>query len=189
MDASIVSNEFRKSLKRFIRSKVSNKQDAEDILQEVFIKIYKNVATVHEDEKIQAWVYQIARNTIIDYYRKRDKDVTANPQLLQELIREQTIIDNNEEENKNVIVASWLKDMIESLPDKYREALVLTELQNATQKELTDTLQISISGAKSRVQWARSKLKDVLLECCHVEMDTSGNVIDYKKNDRSCSCD
>lgn len=76
--------------------------------------------------------------------------------------------------------------MMEELPEKYREALHLTEIQGLTQKELAERLNISLSGAKSRVQRAREKLKGVLLECCHVEVDRRGKVMDWESKEPDC---
>ena len=70
--------------------------------------------------------------------------------------------------------------MIEGLPDAYREAIVLTEFEGLTQKELADRLGISLSGAKSRVQRARGQLKQMLLGCCQFEFDRRGGIIDCK---------
>jgi len=71
--------------------------------------------------------------------------------------------------------------MIEQLPDKYREAMMLTELEGMTQKDLSNQLGISFSGAKSRVQRGRGELKELLTACCHIEADHYGNTIDYHK--------
>jgi RNA polymerase sigma-70 factor (ECF subfamily) len=76
--------------------------------------------------------------------------------------------------------------MIDSLPSHYREALLLTEYEGLSQKDLADRLGISISGAKSRVQRARAMLRDLLMECCHFEFDRYGTVIDY--HPIACCC-
>jgi len=75
--------------------------------------------------------------------------------------------------------------MVDSLPADYRQALLLTEYQGLTQRELAQKLGLSVSGAKSRVQRAREKLKAMLLDCCHFEFDRRGKVIDYQPN---CAC-
>jgi len=65
-----------------------------------------------------------------------------------------------------------------SLPEPYRKALVLTELEGLTQQELADKVGISLSGAKSWVQRGRQQLKEMLTECCAFEFDRRGGVID-----------
>jgi RNA polymerase sigma-70 factor (ECF subfamily) len=76
--------------------------------------------------------------------------------------------------------------MIAGLPEHYRQALLLTEYQGLTQEQLAERLGISLSGAKSRVQRAREKLRDMLLRCCHFEFDRRGRIVDYYQ--RCCCC-
>ena len=69
--------------------------------------------------------------------------------------------------------------MLEGLPPDHWEALYLTEYEGLTQKELAERLGIGLSGAKSRVQRARARLKAMLLDCCHFELDRRGRVTNY----------
>jgi RNA polymerase sigma-70 factor (ECF subfamily) len=75
--------------------------------------------------------------------------------------------------------------MVDELPDTYRDALLLTEYQGLNQRQMADRLGISFSGAKSRVQRARRMLRDMLLTCCHFELDRRGAIIDYYQH---CCC-
>ena len=175
-----VWDDFTIQLRRFIASRVRNEADAEDILQEVFIKIHRGIDKLENPLKLEAWVYQITRHAIIDYYRRSDNGVKVTAEL-PDVLAEQN---GNEEIESEV--AAWLRPMMAELPEKYREALQLTEIQGLTQKELADRLNISISGAKSRVQRAKEKLKDVLLECCHLEVDRRGKVVDWESKEPEC---
>ncbi len=67
-----------------------------------------------------------------------------------------------------------------------RQALILTEYQGLTQRELAERLGLSFSGAKSRVQRAREKLKQQLLECCHFELDRRNHILDYQPRCHRC---
>jgi RNA polymerase sigma-70 factor (ECF subfamily) len=175
-----VWEDFTVQLRRFIASRVRNETDAEDVLQEVFIKIHRGIDKLEAPSKLHAWVYQITRNAITDYYRKGDDALEARSEL-PDVVAEES---GNEEVEAEV--ATWLRPMMEELPDKYREALQLTDIHGLTQKELAERLNISLSGAKSRVQRAREKLKDVLLECCHVEVDRLGRVVDWESKEPDC---
>lgn len=70
--------------------------------------------------------------------------------------------------------------MVESLPEKYRQALVMTGFEGISQKALAESLGISFSGAKSRVQRAREQVKEKLLEYCHLEFDRMGQIVEYR---------
>jgi len=75
--------------------------------------------------------------------------------------------------------------MIKTLPDKYRDALEMSEINGVSHKEIAEELNISYSGAKSRVQRGREKLKEVLLHCCEIKADKYGNIIEYHERDKS----
>ena len=76
--------------------------------------------------------------------------------------------------------------MIDHLPEKYRQVIALSEYDGLNQREISEQLGMSFSGAKSRVQRSRAKFKDMLLECCHFEFDRLGQVIDYQSKESSC---
>lgn len=171
-------SQFNQILLNFIQSKVSNKYDAEDILQNVFIKIYKNIDNLKSETKLESWIFQITRNAIIDYYRTKKPDY-----LIGEI--EEAFEASIETENMNRKISLCLNDMIEELPKKYQMPLNLYEFGNHKHKEISKELNISVSGSKTRVQRARVKLKEMLLKCCDFEVDAYGNIIDYKTK---CGC-
>jgi len=167
-------------LKRFIRKYIANEQDAEELAQDVLLKIFGGVSSLRDNSRIQPWIYRIARNTITDYYRKTNKPIEFVE--LPEEIEEKYY----EDQNSNREIAGCLKAMIENLPDKYKEAILLAEFNHLTYKELGELLGISISGAKSRVQRGRKMLKEMLTTCCSFEFDGRGNIIDYRHNMSEC---
>ena len=161
--------EFAGKLGQFIRSRVADPATAEDILGDVFLKIMGRLDTLDDPAKLQGWLYLIARNAIIDHYRTR-KETTQVPESLPS--------ESPENDGELDELKAAFRRMIYSLPEPYRDALVLTELEGLTQKELAERLSISLSGAKSRVQRGRERLKEMLHECCTFEFDRRGRVID-----------
>jgi len=172
--------EFSRPLKNFVQKRVKNTQDAEDIFQDIFCKIAENIEQINEADKLHAWIYKIARNSIIDYYR------TSNNGGCMGALKENSIGESQDETNANVEISQCLKEMIRFLPEKYKQAIILTEFHNMTQKEAAKELGLSESGAKSRVQRARIKLKEMLLACCSLEVDHFGNVIEYEHKCTDC---
>ncbi len=172
--------EFSIPLKVFIKRRVNQEQDVEDILQMVFIKIYHNLDSLNQSSKLHAWIYTITKNTIVDYYRTHKQDLSISD------IIEDITIEEVEEETFNHEIAQCLHVMIKRLPEIYKQAIILTEYENLTQKELAWKMGLSISGAKSRVQRARRLLKDMLLNCCDMEFDCNGNVINYHHKNKDC---
>jgi RNA polymerase sigma-70 factor (ECF subfamily) len=171
MNATVehIWHEFADKLRQFIRGRIADPQTADDILQDVFVKIHGRLERLKDPAKLQGWIYLIARNAIIDHYRTRKDTVEVPESLPAEPDRQ----DGEIEELK----ASFRR-MIYSLPDPYREAVVLTEFDGLTQQQLADRLGISLSGAKSRVQRGRAQLKQMLDQCCTFEFDRRGKVID-----------
>jgi RNA polymerase sigma-70 factor, ECF subfamily len=162
----------------FLRSRVSDDAEAEDLLQEVFMRVHYHLCCLPPPEKMDSWIYQIARNLVIDHYRRRRLTLELLPDLPGDT--------GFAEADRQAELALSLRGMVEQLPGPYREALLLTEFQGLSQVELAGRLGLSVSAAKSRVQRARRKLRDLLLACCHIELDRRGQVIDYYE--RCCIC-
>ncbi len=173
-------NEFAAKLGQFIAGRVADPAAAEDILQDVFLKIQSRLGQLQDPAKLQGWLYLMARNAIVDHYRMR-KETTEVPESLP---AEPPAHDVELEDLK-----AAFRRMIYSLPEPYRDALVLTEFEGLTQKEMAGRLGISLSGAKSRVQRAREKLKQKLLERCEFQFDRLGRVIDCTPRAKSACQD
>jgi len=172
MDITTLWQNLYTPLRSFILRRVREDDVANDILQEVFIKMQLNIGQLRNPKKINAWIFQIARHAITDYYRQ-NKSVPVNGNHPTETIA-------FEEQDLNQQLAIWLPSAIELLPEKYRQAIYLTEIEGLSQKELAKRLGISYSGAKSRVQRGREKLKEVILQCCEVQADGYGNILGYQ---------
>jgi len=175
-----VWEEFHTPLQQFIRRRISDEETAEDVLQDVFLKIHQHMDALKDVRKLESWIYQITRNVIIDAYRSRRQEAT---------LESAEALDLPEELPDDDIVSELLpsvRAMVRNLPELDRQALVLTEYQGLTQKELAERLGLSLSGAKSRVQRAREKLKHQLMECCQIELDRRGHIIDYQPRCQCC---
>jgi RNA polymerase sigma-70 factor (ECF subfamily) len=170
---------FSDRLRSFIRKRVPIDEDADDILQDVFCKIHERLHQLQDAEKLQAWLYQVTRRAVIDHYRRRG----ATPEASE-------LPDDLADESEPVPVlselAECLQPMIERLPESYRQAVIMSELQGLKQKDVAAALGVSLSGAKSRVQRARARLKEMLLACCHVEFDRQGRPLDYAPREPTC---
>lgn len=159
---------------------VSDTYEAEDIFQEVGFRVIRSENKILDVKNIEAWLYRIASNTIIDYYRCKDRftyvdDVDAMN------IRE---YDFPEMDNYNSEAGSCLLKLTEFLPDPYKEALIESDYNGIKQNILGEKWGLSYSGAKNRVQRARKKLKETMLNCCEVKYDKRGNIIELvNKND------
>jgi RNA polymerase sigma-70 factor, ECF subfamily len=156
-------------LRRFIRRRVPDHHVADDLLQETFVRVHRNIGTLQEADRLGAWVYRIARNVIHDHHRKATRVVAladADP------------VDDADDGQARCGGCDWLDEMIRSLPEGYREAVQLSEIEGLSQQEVADRIGLSLSGAKSRIQRGRALLRGVLEQCCHFEFDVRGNMMD-----------
>ncbi|MFA7268301.1 MAG: RNA polymerase sigma factor SigZ [Sterolibacterium sp.] len=169
--------EHKTRLRAYIAKRVRERDAVDDILQDVFLKAHVSLHTVKSQGSLTAWLYRIAANTIADYYR----GLKPSEELPEELAAPEPEPDYIAE------LASCLQPLIADLPETYRLPLVLSEIEGLTQKEVATRLGLSLSGAKSRVQRGRKKLRQRLLECCDIETGGSG-ITGYELRDPQYGC-
>lgn len=165
--------EFGEPLGRFIAKRVGNAHDAEDLLQEVFLRAHVAFRDLEDRDRARPWLYRIAANAVADHHRGKRATAPASPS-------HEPGEDRPAPENLNEEVLPCLLSLVDELPDGYRRALTLVDLEGRPQKEAADELGLSLSGAKSRVQRARKKLRASLLSCCRFDLDRFGNVLDWR---------
>ena len=163
-------NEFAGQLERFIRARVENETAAEDIRQDVFLKLQRHLAAGRSIRDIGPWLFRTARNAIIDHYRRRKPS---------EAIEEDLATDEHRRPDpaREPLIASF-RGMVRSLPDGYREAVVLAEIEELPHKEVARRLGLTLAATKSRVLRGRAMLRKQLLACCAFEFDRRGSVVD-----------
>ncbi len=161
---------FHKALLNYIKKNISNPEDAEDLLQNVFLKIHTNIHQLKEREKVSSWLYQITRNTIIDSYRTNGN---KRAELLPHLDGSVGMVDNSHEESWKMEISSCVERMIEELPEKYRSVLKWYEFDGLSHKEIARRLGISVSGSKTRVQRSREKMKELFICGCRTEVEVN----------------
>ena len=150
-------------------------QDVEDVLQDVLLRIHTNVRYLGDESRFGPWVYSVARNAVIDRLRKRQPvsgdvnvdSVAASP------------IEDDEQ-----ILLGCVTPFIARLPQAYRHAITLVELQGLSQADAAEIEGISLSGMKSRVQRARRMLREMLEECCALTIDARGRVIEADRHEQ-----
>jgi len=185
-DLNAIWREFHQRLHDFIARRVKSSMEADDIFQDVFMRIHQHLTTVQDSERLGSWIFQITRHAIIDHYRKgyRQHELMTDDEL------EALAVDEEDPMAFNQKMAACLRPLLERLPESYREALQLVELDGLTQQAAARRLGLSVSGMKSRVRRGRHKLKELLQTCCQIEMDSVGNIIEYEMKDlpmcRSC---
>jgi RNA polymerase sigma-70 factor, ECF subfamily len=178
--------ELHTSLRAFIARRVPP-EDVDDLLQDVFVRIHRGLATLAQRERVQAWVYQITRNTIVDYYRTRGGPVGQGSEAaLAELMAETPDDDEAHTAAVRGELATCLEPLLRQLPNTYRDAVLLADFRGETQRAVAERLGLSVSGVKSRVQRGRARLRTLLQACCELEIDHRGSVVDCQSRGATC---
>src|SRR6476469_3748842 len=110
--------EFSAVLRRFILKRVGDEQAADDILQEVFVKVHRHLESLQDGTRLESWLYQIARNAIVDYYRR----VPALAELGEDT---PFATEDDEDDEFQLALAASVRGMMDCLPEEDRTALIL----------------------------------------------------------------
>ena len=172
MEVTTIFKQFHSDLLSYVKSKVRSREDAEDILQNVFIKISANIQKLTEDEKLKSWIFTITRNAIIDYYRV---NATKKKVAVTEEIDENILDSNDPDPTKGL--DQCLNSMISLLPKEYRDIITDSEIKGIRQKDLAEKYGMAYPSMRSRVQRGRERLKQLFYNCCHIETDKHGNIL------------
>jgi RNA polymerase sigma-70 factor, ECF subfamily len=178
-NAEQVYRQYRSKLLAFIQQRVRDQQMAEDVLHDVFVKIVGRKNCLREPVKITAWLYQVTRNATIDRLRSN----RPHEELPQQIVA------NNEEPTAEARLASFLRPMIDTLPEIYRDTIIFSELNGMPLKQIAEREGITVSAVKSRVQRGRRMLEAMLRDCCAFEFSRDGAIMDFwPKSASSCRC-
>jgi len=138
-----------------------------DIRQDVFLKAHQYINTLNSEGKLLSWLRVIIYNTVIDHYRKKNKNFQLPDQ-------------NEEEYNEgNVYLLKCVSLLIQTLPKEQKEVLEAIELNGISQTQFAKMHHLPLSTVKSRVQRARKKINDTVNKSCFLKVDKYGNVTDY----------
>jgi RNA polymerase sigma-70 factor (ECF subfamily) len=164
-----IVQEFYNYLKSYISSKVNNKTIAEDIVQEVMMKLIESHQNKKEIKNIKAWLFQVSRNTLFDYYKKNNLEYNLD--------KDWNLQEEPSSELSKIMVSDYVIPMIKLLPEEYARPLMLSDIDKVPQKDIARQLNLELSATKMRIQRARTKLRALFVECCHIEYDKQGNFI------------
>ena len=160
--------DYKSSLLGYIKKRVTNNDDAKDILQDVLLKSYQFCSKGKTVLHLKSWLFKITQNTIVDYFKK-NKNISFEIDIVDEI-------------NENSLVgeaSEYIKALLRLLPEEYAIPLYMYDLDNISQKEIAEKLNLTLPNTKSRIQRGRIKLKERFLECCIVEFDENGEMISF----------
>jgi len=156
--ASEIWLEFRDGLKGYIIKKTKNSELAEEINQQVLMKVINSCCSDVQIKNVRSWLFQIAHNTTIDNLKKQKKYVELEKEI-EEQPNEKTYSE----------IEPFVISLIGFLPEKYALPLKMSDIEGQKQQDVADKLGLSLTATKSRIQRARELLKKEILTCFHID--------------------
>jgi len=179
-ESARVWEEFSGRVRSHLLKNIRNKSDVDDLMQDIFMKIHAHLPHLRKREKLSSWIYRIADNTLNDYYRK-------NPGQETEFDEDRTAPGNADVDDPLSGIEGCLEAFIARLPEKYRDPLVMSDVEGKSQKEIAEEMDISYSGLKSRVQMEREMIKDMFVKCCRLSIGEDGKLTGELGNMDDCT--
>lgn len=173
------------AVRAFVARRARTPHDVDDITQETLLRLYRSVPDLRDEHALEAWMYRIARNAIVDHYRRS----AVRPQPVDPAHAELRLHSGAPDPaGAGETLAACLAPLLARIPDTYRTALELTDLGDLTQEQAAARLGLSSSGMKSRVQRGRRMLHDEVVKCCRIELDARGTLSDATTRSDTGAC-
>jgi RNA polymerase sigma-70 factor (ECF subfamily) len=185
-----IFNEYQPKILKYL-TRITNNYEAEDLTQEVFIKVESGLKNFRGDSKLSTWIYRIATNTAIDRMRNPSFKNKVNEVAAYESTQENDPeiedkdqfsgekIESTDQQYVRKEMNSCIRNFIENLPEDYRAVVILSELEGFKNKEIAEVLHISLDTVKIRLHRARAQLRKKLESNC--------NMYRNEQNELSCN--
>ena len=175
MTTNEVWNLYSGDVQRFIISKVNEKPIADDILQDTFIKIHTKLHTLKDTRKLKSWVFTIARNSILDFF----KTSKTSYEVLD--LGEEDDIEQEYHTEKDCLFG-----IIKNLPNKYRTPLFLSDIKGMKQSDVAKLLNQNLPTTKSQIQRARKLITKGFMDCCGFILNDKGHLVGEIQEKENC---
>jgi len=177
-DATTIWTDYRQSLSAYLRSRVTNPADAEDLLQDILLKTHQALPSLDAGTALRPWLFRIARNALTDHYRKTGRR--------QEVLLPEDLAAEVEERDPLEGLENCLTPFLDGLPDESRSLLTAIEVGGRSQRDIAEDKGLAYSTLKSRVQKARDDMRGLFDKCCKFSLSADGRVVDYSSRSASC---
>ena len=176
-------------LRGFVRRRIAD-PEREDLVGDILLRIHENLGSVDDRERLTHWVSRVARNAVIDEYRRAAR---AREHPVPEPEDAVTAEENDVNDSSVVLdeLARCLRPLLDGLPPEQQRAVQMIDLDGLSQAGAARREGISLSGMKSRVQRGRRRLTELLGQCCILTLDARGVPMDYARSrdcDGTCGC-
>ena len=175
-----ISTQLYAIVRGFVGKQIQDKNDRDDVVQNIFMKIHEKIAGLQEMEKVNAWVFKTAQNAIYDYYRAKKGKENAGIELVENT-------NFKEAEDQLQTMNNCINPFINKLPLPYKQVIEMSELQGLKRQTIADQLNLGLSAVKSRAQRGKKMIKDMFIDCCAFTLDEKGNLKGEHKDPSTCT--
>jgi RNA polymerase sigma-70 factor (ECF subfamily) len=168
---------LRSQVRRMLGSRLASGADAEDVVQEVLLRVLRSAGSLRDGARFDAWLSAMVRNATADQLRARQRHPVPASDTHGDVEAAPPAGDESDETARRQL-AAVLRPFAERLPALYRDVIILSELEGVPHAEIARRLAISVSGVKSRVQRGREQLRKMLTDCCQIALDTRHAVVE-----------
>ncbi|MFH1769051.1 MAG: RNA polymerase sigma factor [Parcubacteria group bacterium] len=152
---------YQKNIINFHYRLVGNRFEAEDLAQDTFIKAYKKFDSVKDKKKVKSWLFSIARNVTVDFFRrKKEKTITLDNTMLENYARENAI--DYQAQVINTEISKELQSCIEQLQPEDRTIIKLLYYEGFSYKEIATMMNMNQNTLKSKLHRARQSLQELI---------------------------
>lgn len=156
-------------VRKFVLTMVKDEWAADDLVQETFVRVSKNMDTIRDPSRITSWIFRVAHNLCQDHFRNLKKSNSNKFQDHEKLkILEGSPVQKEIEQNQ---MGTCVQDKMNILPESLRTVLVLYDVMDFSHKEIAGILDITVDNVKVRLHRARKKMKTILKKKCTFERD------------------
>lgn len=163
---SCLVDRYNEKLMRYImRISASTREDAEDLLQEIFVKAYRNLNDFDQSLKFSSWIYRIAHNQVVSQWRK----LKTRPQVIkfeadEDFLKFISDDENLAENTERKFADAEVRELLDELDKKYKEVLVLKFLEGKDYKEISDILQKPLGTVATLINRAKKQMRKIIKE-------------------------
>ena len=170
-DFDAIYREYFPRIQRYLTRVVGNRE-ADDVAQEVFVKISRGLKNQNDKGRISSWIYKVATNTAIDRLRQAtfDRD-RMNATFDDSVMQMQASGLSTDAQAASEAASACIRRVIEELPENYRLPMILSELEGLTNQEIAGVLELRLEVVKIRLHRGKARLKKELIEQCEFSRD------------------
>jgi RNA polymerase sigma-70 factor, ECF subfamily len=187
-DLATIWSQVGASIERFVHRRISDPHHADDVVADVMLRIHQHLDALDDHERVTAWVFRITRNAITDHYRRIGRSRELPAAEIEAIADSSADAWLDDQQATLTELGACIRPLVDALPDDYRRALEMTDLEGRTQADAARIEGISLSGMKSRVQRGRRQFATLVKQCCDVTTDSRGELVDFNLRTDGCGC-